>query len=230
MMRRGASRRQGVLAVLACWLLAASLAAVPAAAQAQTEPPVEGPTQFIVGGTTSPSDVLTAATALVLVDLSPNVSRCTGSLIAPTMLLTAAHCVVEAGTTTQLDPSLFGVWVGFDDFDDMAVENRIDVTSITVHPAYGTVVVDSYAGVAGDSNNPYMVDVAILELSEPAPEGAIPVASSQLSAQAGTPVSVVGWGTADLDAPAGSFEPRRPQRASMRIGKTLLSAASSTRF
>lgn len=86
---------------------------------------------------------------------------CTGTLVATTMVLTAAHCVIDTDTGERHDPATMTFRAGRHDGTEIAARG---VARIAVPPAYES---------AGD--NPYVRtrnDIALLELSEPVPSAA----------------------------------------------------------
>jgi secreted trypsin-like serine protease len=98
---------------------------------------------------------------------------CGGSVIAPQLVMTAAHCVAD-GSAEGLSVS-----VGATDYRD---GTEIDVTSVTVHPDY--------------DDDP-SADVAVLRLASSAPVSPITLSgpSDDGLEAPGSPAVVAGWGS-----------------------------------
>jgi protease YdgD len=102
---------------------------------------------------------------------------CTGTLIAPDLVLTAAHCLYDSGTKQPYEPSQIQFRAGLRDQKAIA---SAWVRRAVAHPDYipfAAVNLDSIAH-----------DVALLELAEPIPAGraapfavATPSANSEIS-------------------------------------------------
>lgn len=101
-----------------------------------------------------------------------NRQQCGASLVAPTLLITAAHCVPVLARGSAV--------VGRTDMTDVARGTVHRFASIFVHPGY-----------EGSRN-----DLAFIELSEPVlgvePIGIVP--TQHVDALAGFPATVAGWG------------------------------------
>ena len=124
----------------------------------------------IVGGTTSAAG---AHPFMASLQDASGFAFCGGSVIAPTFVLTTAHCVPD-GDATGLS-----VVVGTNN-NSNGSGSRIAVTRVSVHPDYA------------DSTH----DVAVLQLASTAPVAPIALAATgddTLEAD-GTTVTVAGWG------------------------------------
>ena len=110
---------------------------------------------------------------------------CGGTLISPTAVVTAAHCV-EGLSSADLT-----IVVGRSDLRQ-ADGQRLDVEHITSHPEYNPFSNDS--------------DVAILKLASPSNEQPISYVSeaNESLAHAGTVALVLGWGATNEGGPTTS--------------------------
>ncbi len=119
-MKRGSRARRSFALTTVAWTICIALA-------------TEGPAAAIRGGevvNTAPS-----WTALVIVNTGPfSTSWCSGALIAPSVVLTAAHCVAT-GPTSVVEPKTRRVVVGRADLNGSGgVESGL--SSIVVHPEF----------------------------------------------------------------------------------------------
>ncbi len=191
-------------------LVALAVAALAVPAAATGAPAHEGPAieAHVVGGAAAPAGTWPSIVALVPAgaDAAANGVSCGGTLITPTAVLTAAHCVVGDDGLTPLPPSATEVIAGT---SDLALPgDRIPVAGVRVHPAY-----------RAPGEGP---DVAVLTLARPS---AAPVATMARPGQdpdADRPAEIAGWGArseADvlgsptlLTAPVTAFSSGRCER------------------
>ncbi|NOX61864.1 MAG: serine protease [Chloroflexi bacterium] len=150
--------------------------------RAPTRPPAAAPD--IIGGEDAPPDAWPWMTALVFSDAANDFEAqfCGGSLIAPNWVLTAAHCVEEL-----LSPSEVQVIVGA--YDLTNAPPRINVKRFIIHQDYNPSTVDS--------------DIALLELEKPSNQPLAPVIGPDNSTLAapGVMATVIGWGTTNAVKP-----------------------------
>jgi secreted trypsin-like serine protease len=100
---------------------------------------------------------------------------CGGALIAPDVVVTAAHCVDNP--TVRLDAGRLDVVAGTTTYQTGG--ERLDVMSIFVHPQWNSTTMDN--------------DIAVLKLNGRSRLGR-PVALSTQTVQPGAQVTVTGWG------------------------------------
>jgi hypothetical protein len=162
-------------------LLAAAMLAVVAA------PSALGSRQ-VVGG--EPADVRAAPWSVVVVHGTPsNATLCTGAIIDSSHVLTAAHCVFDAGGTVA-SPSSFMVLAGVSDAVTPSATDRPQegaVAAVRVHPEY------QYDSRPGPDDVAVLTLAAPLDLSGPTAQ-AIALPSPGLRFDQGQAVSLAGYG------------------------------------
>jgi hypothetical protein len=118
-------------------------------------------------------------------------ATCTGTVVAPNVILTAAHCTQDEATGVALDPSGFRVVTGSVDWTNASLRQVSGVSRVIVDPGYDPTTHD--------------FDAALLVLSTPTTAPTIRLASAADLAleNGGTDSAVAGWG----DTYAGSDTP-----------------------
>ncbi len=140
----------------------------------------------------------TAAGATVaLMDEGSPGSFCTGTLVAPRVVVTAGHCL-EGG-----DASYLQIAINTLDSFNVPSNRLVNASSFEVHPQYG--------GLAGDSDDPDGLgeehDIAVIVLAT-AVNGVTPVpvlGTDDFDAHvaSGTPVTIAGYGQQDENSDEG---------------------------
>jgi secreted trypsin-like serine protease len=110
------------------------------------------------------------------------VGECTGTVVAPKLVLTAAHCVLDRSTGKVRDPAGFRVVTGAVDWLTGS-RQELRVHGVVVAPEY--------------DQRMHTHDAALLVLSTPTAAPAIALSRPRADAallRAGTAASIVGWG------------------------------------
>ena len=138
----------------------------------------------IVGGTThvTPADV--APVAFLEVHTPTGTYACSGTLISPTVVMTAAHCVYEESEHGNLlgiaRPSDISVRIGSTNVLDTTLGTSAGVVAVLPQPHY-----------RWDGSRHYH-DVALLALDRPVPEA--PATLAEQAPTAGEPLLIAGYG------------------------------------
>ncbi|WP_229738054.1 trypsin-like serine peptidase [Sinisalibacter lacisalsi] len=114
---------------------------------------------------------------------------CTGVLVAPDLVLTAAHCLTEAQTAGRVDRLMFRA--GLRDGEAVA---QAAVARAVMHP--------DYRPAAGASAENIRHDLGLVQLSTPIPAAVAAPFLVQSLPRAGTAVSVVSYASGRAEAPA----------------------------
>lgn len=158
-------------------------------AQAQS---LDGPSPRIIGGVAAdPSDYPWAVALLRANVTDPfNAQFCGGSLIADRWVLTAAHCVEDFSSASNLE-----VAVGIANLDSISNSDRIVVNNIFVHPNYDAVLQDN--------------DIALLELATASSNATLALANNALTdsiyADTNSMMTIIGWGATTTPVTSTSF-------------------------
>ena len=174
------------------------------------------PTARIIGGISAvPGDI--PWQAFINIDFSDNgteVYLCGGVVIAPRIMLTAAHCIVNGGRIAT--PLHVKVWAGITSVFSATSRNAIPVSAINVHPSYNS----------SNFNN----DIAVIRLSQDLPETAIPIQIASVSTQNRADAEFANTWVANSSRPAnllisgwGSVTPNPDSAGSTQLQQTVLS-------
>lgn len=108
---------------------------------------------------------------------------CSGTVVAPNVVLTAGHCAVDETTGAPLDPTGYAVVTGTLDWTTATQSQVSPVSRVIIDPAYDPAVLDT-------------TDAALLVLTDPTSVPTIGLATTadQYLDQAGTGSYIVGWG------------------------------------
>jgi hypothetical protein len=152
----------------------------------------QGRSAEVIGGTAAPAGSWDFAAYVVEHD-SGGYGTCTGSVISPNVVLTAAHCVLDDKTNKQLDPSAFTITTGSLDLSHGGARQVSAVTHVSVGPGFNL-----------QSLRP---DEAILVLATPTTAPSISLATPADVAlyTPGASVVLAGWGLEqpkDRDTPS----------------------------
>jgi len=178
--RAGLRAGAGVLAAAA---LAASAAASPAAGEGIHRHGGGAPPRAhaaVINGTAATPGTWPWLAFVANIQAS---TACSGTVIAPMVVLTAAHCVEDLSTGTVYPAAAFRVVTGNLDWTATAAAGQVIApSSVEVDPGFDPSTLDD--------------DAALLILDTPTQAPALPLAdgSDEALLSSGTPVMVAGWG------------------------------------
>ena len=166
----------------------------------------------IVGGTGAVSDTVASPVAFIKISLPSGTETCSGTLISPTVVMTAAHCVYESGSAGEFlgiaRPSQISVLVGSHDVSDGSLGTAAGVVAVLPQPRY------RWDGTR------HLHDIALLALDRSVAQ--TPATLADQRPGAGTDLLIAGYGRA---APADNA----PDGA-LRVGLIEAAPTSSCRL
>jgi hypothetical protein len=182
----GITSHGGLIAAVACISMVFCGIAIPASAAASRGPaPAHA---SVIGGHAASIAELPSLAFIQAVEPGIGVFACTGTVVAPKVVLTAGHCVedVESGAITAA--SGYAVATGIANLSGVKRTDVSQVAQAVVYPGFEPTKLRGDAG--------------LLVLTAPVTAPALPLASAADSGllAAGTPISISGWGLTDPKA------------------------------
>lgn len=174
MTRARKSRSRTAWAVLGV-LLASLAPAAPAVAS-------EGARASIVGGSSAPSEEWPWAAFILAADAKGEGFSCTGTVIAPTLVLTAGHCIEDIVTGKKTPLGQYVVVTGSSDVRDATLRQLSRVKRSIVYPGFNRFKVHGDAGLL------------VLATPTTAPAVALASPTDAILLAANTPTWIAGWG------------------------------------
>jgi secreted trypsin-like serine protease len=174
-MSRGPSFKLRGLCVGLCLALLSLAFAAPAGAGG-------GAQASIVGGTTAGNEEWPWAAFILAADRKGEGFSCSGSVVAPNLVLTAGHCVEDIVTGRKTPLPEYVVVTGSSDVRDATLRQVSKVKRAILYPAFNRFKVHG--------------DAALLELATPttAPALALATETDTTLLAADTPTWIAGWG------------------------------------
>lgn len=138
----------------------------------------------IVGGTSATQGALGF---MAFIQSSTNAGRtdCSGTVVSPSLVMTAAHCAINATTGAVNPPGSFVAVTGSANLMNANLIQVSGVSKVLTDPAYGAARHDA--------------DAALLVLSTPTTAPTVALAASGLE-HAGTAATIAGWGLTNSSA------------------------------
>ncbi len=174
-------KRDGLRVLLGA-ALAALLVSVVLAAPAQAE---GGARASIFGGSPAASEEWPWAAFILAADKKGNGFSCTGTVVAPTLVLTAGHCVEDILTGRRTPAAQYVVVTASRDVRDVSLRQVSKVVRAAPYPGFNRFKLHGDAG--------------LLQLATPTSAPALTLAGLEDAPllASGTPTFIAGWGLND---------------------------------
>jgi secreted trypsin-like serine protease len=164
----------------AAWgVLGALLASLALAGPAAASP---GASASIVGGTTAVSEEWPWAAFILAADAKGEGFSCTGTVISPSLVLTAGHCVEDIETGRKTPPGQYVVVTGSSDIRNSALRQVSRVSRTIINPNFNRFKVHGDAGLL------------VLATPTTAPPVALAGPADAALLAPNTPTWIAGWG------------------------------------
>lgn len=162
-----------------CGALGALLASLALAGPAAASPDA---TASIVGGSTALSEEWPWAAFILAADAKGEGFSCSGTVIAPNLILTAGHCVEDIETGKKTPPAQYVVVTGSSDIRDAALRQVSKVSRTIIYPTFNRFKVHGDAGLL------------VLTTPTTAPPVALAGPTDAALLAPDTPTFIAGWG------------------------------------
>lgn len=200
-----AVRISSLAAALLGMLLLAALTAGPAAATTAQTSVVNG-TPTPIGALPSLAFIRHKAPSYIRHGGPPEIETCTGTVVAPRIVLTAGHCVQSPRGNLRTTTG-FQVMTGVTDAGSAPVSSISRVSRVLIIPGYNPGIL--------------RYDVGLLVLSQPVAATPIRLAAPGEAnlLNEGTPLTIAGWGFAK--------KPPANPSSSLRVGQTTIGSTAN---
>lgn len=173
----------------------------------------------IINGQTVPADSFAARSTVMVLQKQFRESgrgQCSGTLVGPNLVLTAAHCVIDLKTNQPLDPKGFTIYFGNYDGANWNDQLARKGSDIRFHEKNSIVLSEANPSVA-------IHDVALVrfEGAAPADREVRPVLGNPALLTAGLPLLLAGYGNARFMG-----DPEEPKGRTLRSFETAVEVAS----
>ena len=175
--RNGTQMRRSAIGLLAGLFVSACVGS----ADASGITPRSDVRASIIGGASAKQGALKFM-AFIQSSTSTRTIDCSGTVVAPTLVLTAAHCVIDASTGAVNAPSSYVVVTGSAGLANAGPLQVSDVSKVIADPSYNPTQHDA--------------DAALLVLSTPTSAPSVSLGTGG-PAQAGAQAMIAGWGLTD---------------------------------
>ncbi|MGB5559953.1 MAG: trypsin-like serine protease [Paracoccaceae bacterium] len=128
-----------------------------------------------------------------------NRASCTGTMIRPDLVLTAAHCLYDGRTGERMDPRKIEFRAGWR--SGKSIARRFGLRAV-IHPSYDEGADDKL------SSQQIRHDIALLQLADPIPSTHADPFRTDRGVATGNAVSIVSYGKGRNDAPSRQRECR----------------------
>jgi secreted trypsin-like serine protease len=208
--RRAAVALLGALALLACLVVAGTATAKPASSNPEA-------TASVIGGhSTEVADF--PALAYIEGAQATDGYACTGTVVAPRVVLTAGHCVEDLESSSIVEPNEIRVATGISNLEHIPHEKVSLVSQVLVYPHFDPALLHGDAG--------------LLILSSPVAAKPIELASKADGSlyTAGKKLKVAGWGIDRIDGNDRAHIPKQLQSAVVPIDAAESCRSGVSRF
>jgi secreted trypsin-like serine protease len=207
--RHGAAMLFAALALLAALILAATATASPQAAASSPKA-----TASVIGGHNATIAKYPSLAFIEGVQATAGYA-CTGTVVAPRVILTAGHCVEDIESSSIVEPSLIAVATGVSNLKHIPPTNVSRVEKVLANPGFDPTKLHGDAG--------------LLILSTPVTAPPIALATSADAAlyEPGDQLTVAGWG---IDDRSTGKAPNQLQAATVPIEEASRCKEGTRRF